>query len=61
MLFHVTMTVRMPRDIDPEKVKRLGEQEHELGTSVVALCGHPVPSPQPIQFFNPHRSTTASI
>jgi muconolactone D-isomerase len=29
MLFHVTMTVRMPRDVDPETAKRLGEQEHE--------------------------------
>jgi muconolactone D-isomerase len=29
MLFHVKITVRMPRDIDPEKVKKLGAQEHE--------------------------------
>ena len=29
MLFHVKITVRMPHDIDPEKVKNLGSQEHE--------------------------------
>jgi muconolactone D-isomerase len=29
MLFHVKITVRMPHDIDPEKVKTLGEKEHE--------------------------------
>ena len=28
MLFHVTMTVRMPRHVDPETAKRLGEQQH---------------------------------
>jgi muconolactone D-isomerase len=29
MLFHVKITVRMPHDTDPEKVKKLGAQEHE--------------------------------
>jgi muconolactone D-isomerase len=29
MLFHVRITVRMPHDIDPEKAKKLGAQEHE--------------------------------
>jgi muconolactone D-isomerase len=29
MLFHVTITVRIPHDVDPEKIKRLGAQEHE--------------------------------
>jgi muconolactone D-isomerase len=29
MLFHVKIIVRMPHDIDPEKVKKLGAQEHE--------------------------------
>ena len=29
MLFHVKINVRMPHDIDPEKVKKLGVQEHE--------------------------------
>lgn len=29
MLFHVTITVRMPHDVDPEKVKQLGVREHE--------------------------------
>jgi muconolactone D-isomerase len=29
MLFHVTIAVRMPHDVDPEKVKRLGALEHE--------------------------------
>ena len=29
MLFHVKIAVRMPHDIDPEKVKKLGSQEHE--------------------------------
>jgi muconolactone D-isomerase len=28
MLFHVTMTVRIPHDVDPEKIKQLGAQEH---------------------------------
>lgn len=28
MLFHVTITVRMPHDVDPNKVKELGEREH---------------------------------
>jgi muconolactone D-isomerase len=28
MLFHVTIAVRMPHDVDPEKVKQLGAQEH---------------------------------
>jgi muconolactone D-isomerase len=29
MLFHVTMTVRVPPDLDPEKVCELSEREHE--------------------------------
>ena len=29
MLFHVTMTVRIPPDADPEKVKKLSAAEHE--------------------------------
>jgi muconolactone D-isomerase len=28
MLFHVAIAVRVPHDIDPEKVKKLGEREH---------------------------------
>jgi muconolactone D-isomerase len=28
MLFHVTMTVQIPHDVDPEKIKQLGAQEH---------------------------------
>jgi muconolactone D-isomerase len=29
MLFHVYMSVRIPHDADPEKIKQLGAQEHE--------------------------------
>ncbi len=29
MLFHVAITVRIPHDVDPEKIKQLGVQEHE--------------------------------
>jgi muconolactone delta-isomerase len=29
MLFHVTMTVRIPHDADPERIKLLSGQEHE--------------------------------
>jgi muconolactone D-isomerase len=29
MLFHVTISVRIPHDIDPEKIKELGALEHE--------------------------------
>ena len=29
MLFHVTITVRMPNEVDPEKIKQLGAMEHE--------------------------------
>ena len=29
MLFHVTMTVRIPHDADPDKINLLSEQEHE--------------------------------
>jgi muconolactone D-isomerase len=29
MLFHVIMTVRVPHDVDPERIKRLGALEHE--------------------------------
>lgn len=29
MLFHVTMTVRIPPDADPEEIKKLSAAEHE--------------------------------
>lgn len=29
MLFHVCMTVQIPHDADPERIKQLGEDEHE--------------------------------
>jgi muconolactone D-isomerase len=29
MLFHVYINVRIPHDADPERVKKLDEQEHE--------------------------------
>jgi muconolactone D-isomerase len=29
MLFHVYINVRIPHDADPERVKKLGAQEHE--------------------------------
>ena len=29
MLFHVVIDVRVPLDTDPEKVRQLGEREHE--------------------------------
>lgn len=29
MLFHVSIAVRIPHDADPEKIKVLGEREHE--------------------------------
>jgi len=29
MLFHVTMTVRIPLDADPDKIRQLSEREHE--------------------------------
>jgi len=29
MLFHVTIAVRIPHDVDPQKVQQLGAQEHE--------------------------------
>ena len=29
MLFHVAMTVRIPHDMDPERMKQLGTQEHD--------------------------------
>jgi muconolactone D-isomerase len=29
MLFHVTMTVRIPHDADPEKIKEQSAREHE--------------------------------
>ncbi len=29
MLFHVIITVRVPHDVDPDKIKRLGLLEHE--------------------------------
>jgi len=29
MLFHVSITVRIPHNADPDKIKQLGAQEHE--------------------------------
>jgi muconolactone D-isomerase len=29
MLFHVTMVVRIPRDVDAEKIRQLSAQEHK--------------------------------
>jgi muconolactone D-isomerase len=29
MLFHVNIAVRIPHDVDPEKIKKLSAQEHE--------------------------------
>ena len=29
MLFHVGMTIRIPHDVDPERIKQLTAQEHE--------------------------------
>ena len=29
MLFHVSITVQIPHDTDPEKIKQLSAQEHE--------------------------------
>ena len=29
MLFHVSIAVRIPHDVDPEKIKDLSAQEHE--------------------------------
>jgi muconolactone D-isomerase len=29
MLFHVSIAVRIPHDADPDKIKALGEREHE--------------------------------
>lgn len=29
MLFHVSITVRVPANTDPEKIKQLGAEEHE--------------------------------
>jgi muconolactone D-isomerase len=34
MLFYVQMNVRIPRDVDPEKVKKLGELEHECAKAL---------------------------
>jgi len=36
MLFHVTITVRMPNDVDPEKLKDLGTREQVLDTYTLA-------------------------
>jgi muconolactone D-isomerase len=35
VLFHVNMTVRIPHDLDPEKLKRLTSQEHERAGELV--------------------------
>jgi len=37
MLFHVTITVRVPHDVDPEKIKRLGALEHERAADLQRL------------------------
>jgi muconolactone D-isomerase len=34
MLFHVHMTIQVPHDLDPERVKRLTTQEHERATEL---------------------------
>ena len=34
MLFHVVMNVRIPRGLDPEKLKQLQSDEHERATEV---------------------------
>jgi muconolactone D-isomerase len=35
VLFHVSMTVRIPHDLDPERLKRLTAQEHERADELV--------------------------
>jgi muconolactone D-isomerase len=37
MLFHVTIAVRIPHDVDPEKIKRLGAEEHERAAELQRL------------------------
>jgi muconolactone delta-isomerase len=39
MLFHVLMTVRIPLDADPDKIRRLSEQEHERAAGLQLHCG----------------------
>jgi muconolactone D-isomerase len=34
MLFHVTMVVRIPHDVDAEKIRLLSAQEHERATEL---------------------------
>jgi muconolactone D-isomerase len=35
MLFHVNMTVQIPHDVDPEKIKHLNSEEHERARELV--------------------------
>ena len=34
MLFHVSLTVHIPHDADPEKIKQLGALEHDRATEL---------------------------
>jgi muconolactone D-isomerase len=34
MLFHVAITVRIPHDADPDKIKQLGAREHERAAAL---------------------------
>jgi len=34
MLFHVSMTVRIPHDVDPAKIRDLSAREHERATEL---------------------------
>jgi muconolactone D-isomerase len=37
MLFHVSITVRIPHDADPDKIKQLSSQEHERAKELQLL------------------------
>jgi len=37
MLFHVSMTVRIPHDADPDKIKHLNDKEHERAKELQLL------------------------
>jgi muconolactone D-isomerase len=45
MLFHVYMTVQIPHDADPERIKQLSAEEHERARELqekgkwLHLCG----------------------
>ncbi len=34
MLFHVGMTIRIPHDVEPERIKQLTAKEHERATEL---------------------------